>query len=263
MFKKSCLICTREFTVSWGGAKYCSRDCYHKATIKYSPKECPICKKQFLAHEKRTFCSRECWHKHLESRRITKVCLSCGNKFEVPPIFKSRRYCNKVCRLAKTQYATCERCGKRFRFSGHKRRHCSEICRRPPIISSCPTCGKTFRKTPTSPRQYCSRHCYHTFRGENRLEKRFRKTLEQLNIPFRQEVPFGRFYCVDFTVDNQKLAIEVDGDYWHDKNKDEKKDAFLRSLGWHVIRFKQSELDNAPDFKEFVVSRLTGERVIQ
>lgn len=257
--RKICAICGKQFNSLYANAKYCSRVCYHKSTIKYPTKQCPICKKQFLANPAvaTKFCSRKCWNKDLETKRIKKVCPACGKQFEVPHSYAKRfNYCSKKCRFSQANYTNCLRCGKTFRISRKDRHFCSEICRRPPIIVKCLSCGKAFRKTPTSLRLFCDRHCYHVFKGENRLEKRFRQTLEKLNIPFKQEVPFGRFYSVDFTIAKAKIAIEVDGDYWHNQKKDDKKDAFLRSLGWNVVRFKQSELDKAPNIGEFVLERL-------
>lgn len=43
-------------------------------------------------------------------------------------------------------------------------------------------------------------------------------------------------YCVDIAFPRKKVVIEIDGARWHkDKNKQKKRDKFLRSLGWKVF----------------------------
>lgn len=44
-------------------------------------------------------------------------------------------------------------------------------------------------------------------------------------------------YCLDIAVLNKKLAFEYDGSYWHDPEKDKKRDEVLDGLGWKTIRF--------------------------
>jgi very-short-patch-repair endonuclease len=49
---------------------------------------------------------------------------------------------------------------------------------------------------------------------------------------------------LDIAIPNLKINIEYDGIYWHTKNKttislsDEKRDKFLRSIGWRVFRIR-------------------------
>ena len=44
-------------------------------------------------------------------------------------------------------------------------------------------------------------------------------------------------YCLDIAVPDLKLCFEYDGSYWHDPEKDKKRDDVLSTLGWRVIRF--------------------------
>lgn len=47
----------------------------------------------------------------------------------------------------------------------------------------------------------------------------------------------------DFAHPELKIAIEGDGERWHmDVLKDERRDQYLRSLGWYVLRFRYDEL---------------------
>jgi len=50
-------------------------------------------------------------------------------------------------------------------------------------------------------------------------------------------------YCLDIAVPDLKLCFEYDGSYWHDKERDKKRDEVLEKMGWKVIRF----VDNLPE----------------
>jgi very-short-patch-repair endonuclease len=79
------------------------------------------------------------------------------------------------------------------------------------------------------------------------LERRVLRQLEALGLPVRTEVPAGR-WSIDFVVG--ALAIEADGDYWHGKpgvrERDARRDAELRTAGYTVLRFSESEIDADP-----------------
>ena len=49
-------------------------------------------------------------------------------------------------------------------------------------------------------------------------------------------------YCLDIAVPELKLCFEYDGSYWHDPEKDKKRDEVLQEMGWKVIRY----IDNLP-----------------
>ena len=49
-------------------------------------------------------------------------------------------------------------------------------------------------------------------------------------------------YCLDIAVPELKLCFEYDGSYWHDEERDKKRDEVLERMGWKVIRF----IDNLP-----------------
>lgn len=49
-----------------------------------------------------------------------------------------------------------------------------------------------------------------------------------------------------------KIAIEFDGAYWHNKNKDEKKDVLLKNKDYKIFRFKQNNKTNKNDIDNFI-----------
>jgi len=73
---------------------------------------------------------------------------------------------------------------------------------------------------------------------------------------------FG-FYVIDITMPDFKIAIEVDGDFWHvneqkgftlkydsqrrNKNNEKCKNSFILNRGWHLIRFWESDIKEHVD----------------
>ena len=70
-----CEWCGKEFTYypyRKGDVKYCSYDCYHKATRKYYVITCANCGKEIEVEAKkknRKFCSKECWDEYRRNRQ--------------------------------------------------------------------------------------------------------------------------------------------------------------------------------------------------
>ena len=62
---------------------------------------------------------------------------------------------------------------------------------------------------------------------------------------FKRQVPMGS-YVVDFCCQTRKLIVELDGGYHNNeknRNADAKRENYLMSRGYKVIRFWNSELD--------------------
>lgn len=226
---------------------------------------CAQCGREFYlfpsyAKEGRKYCSRECYKIATSANKITKICPQCGKPFEVN-IKIADRYtvCSRACRLAETKYITCERCGKIFASSkkGITRHFCSEECRRPPIFINCATCGKTFRIIPADTnRKFCSMSCYHKSQGETSIEKFTRIALNELCIPYIQEARIGR-YSIDFLLTDLRVALEIDGTYWHrDPKRDERKSRYLATYGWFVIRISDIEIKNTGNLSSLIVERI-------
>lgn len=85
-----------------------------------------------------------------------------------------------------------------------------------------------------------------TYRGPSTLEEKMEKALESTGIKYEREVKFKRFH-VDFLIREAKLAIECDGEYWHMlpkiQERDKRKEEFLQSLGYKVMRFSGKTMD--------------------
>lgn len=253
---------------------FCSRECYHRATVVYGDRQCPQCGITFsprrgskssasrtLGHN-RTYCTVACFRKSQGS--VAKTCPVCGKNFTVGPAVADRggvRTCSFACKTAETVYANCERCGKKFLICDRKRtdrRHCSEQCRRPPMYLNCQNCGIEFRKCPgRADKRFCSFACYRRFSGETLLESRVRSALELLGVQFKQEYQIGR-WSIDFALTSHKIAIEADGDYWHAQSvdRDARRDATLARAGWRVVRLSEGAVNDTKDLCQFIAARL-------
>jgi very-short-patch-repair endonuclease len=190
---------------------------------------------------------------------VSKVCPVCAKTFTVSAAVADRyTVCSRECRLASTKTVICQRCGKPFTCSEKRypRHYCSEECRRPPHYIECRVCGKTLRVSPgDTDRQFCSFACYRRSNGETMLEKTIRLALTDMGVNFIQEARMGR-YSVDFLLPDQRIALEVDGTYWHqDTKRDERKNHFLQSRNWIVCRITEEEIENTEHLDRLLVER--------
>ena len=67
---------------------------------------------------------------------------------------------------------------------------------------------------------------------------------------YRREHPIG-IYFADFAWVKKKKVIEIDGKYHLEKQrkeKDERKDEFLKKSGWKVLRIKFVDLQSNPRY---------------
>ena len=115
-------------------------------------------------------------------------------------------------------------------------------------IGICPVCGKEYRAISDfkDRRQiYCSHDCYMRSRLETTPEKIMREFLDKIGVVYKQEYKIGKYWA-DFYLPKYNAVIEVDGDYWHSlpdvKEKDTRKDKYLKSKGINVMHIKECEL---------------------
>ncbi len=58
---------------------------------------------------------------------------------------------------------------------------------------------------------------------------------------FRRQLPIGP-YIVDFACPSRRLVVEADGGQHAENTYDARRDAWLASQGWHVLRFWNQEI---------------------
>jgi len=62
--------------------------------------------------------------------------------------------------------------------------------------------------------------------------------LSKNNVEFEHQKKVGRYYP-DFVIGN--MIVEIDGQYWHNEEKDKKRDSFLQQNGYTVVRISTKE----------------------
>jgi very-short-patch-repair endonuclease len=88
-----------------------------------------------------------------------------------------------------------------------------------------PTLAQSLRGNPTD--------------AERRLWRALR--LRQLNVKFRRQVPIAP-YVVDFLSFEHRLIVEADGGQHADSEHDARRDAWLRSQGFRILRFWNNDI---------------------
>lgn len=83
------------------------------------------------------------------------------------------------------------------------------------------------------------------------IEQKMAELLCELNLVFAQQHLVRCKFLVDFFLPEYLVVIEADGDYWHSKpsqkKKDASKDKYLTSLGLKVLRVWGSEINSNPE----------------
>jgi very-short-patch-repair endonuclease len=100
-------------------------------------------------------------------------------------------------------------------------------------------------------RKMCSRNTVLGQNGrESKPEKALKESLRDLGyFGFSEQFAFDRF-SIDLVFEDVKLAIEVDGEYWHSLEKNKERDAIknrmLADCGWNLMRFPASKVYKDP-----------------
>jgi len=95
-------------------------------------------------------------------------------------------------------------------------------------------------------------------------EQKLYSVLSRLRVPYRlfaqfkQATPYSSNpYLLDFAYPEIGINLEADGDFWHSDpesiERDKQRDANLASMGWRVVRIKETALNNAVDEVEKIV----------
>ena len=66
------------------------------------------------------------------------------------------------------------------------------------------------------------------------------------NYKFRRQVPIGK-YIADFVCQDRKLIVELDGSQHEGSIHDQQRDMWLKSIGYHVLRFWNIDINQALD----------------
>ena len=77
------------------------------------------------------------------------------------------------------------------------------------------------------------------------LEASVDSVISEWGIEYHFNYMVGRYF-IDFAFPEQMVGIECDGAYWHrnTKERDSRRDAWLSSRGWTIIRLSENEIEN-------------------
>ncbi len=107
----------------------------------------------------------------------------------------------------------------------------------------------------------------------NKLEIAGYAILDEIGAEYERQALIASKFCVDAVVESKKVIIQFDGDYWHanpqqfpvpdDRQKrrialDKSQDAYLRKMGYTIIRIWEHEIKDTPALvKSTIVDILT------
>lgn len=95
-------------------------------------------------------------------------------------------------------------------------------------------------------------------------EQKLYSVLSRLRIPYRlfaqfkQATPYSNNpYLLDFAYPEIAVDLEADGDFWHSDpesvGRDKQRDSNLASMGWRVVRIKETALNSSVDEVEKII----------
>jgi very-short-patch-repair endonuclease len=207
---------------------------------------------------------------------VVRSCEVCHKEIRVWPSIVRRgggRFCSYRCRavvtgttLRKKRIRICELCGKEYRpahrtITRYCGRQCSALAKTKHhlIIRKCESCGRLFMCRPQDVERgfglVCSRQCngvrsiLRTPKQRTSIEVAVGSVLDELAIPYKPQVPIGRWTIADFLLPGH-VVIQCDGDYWHGsqkvKNRDANQDLQLNFMGYLIIRLKEKDIRSNP-----------------
>lgn len=174
LYNKTCKNCGETFESEKRFERFC---------VACKVRQCDQCNASFeMRSATQKFCSNKC---KIESLKVTKTCLYCGNDFRTR---HDSNYCSRSCtvkgtRGARLEKLECTNCGDEFERKAHEVKghkvgnFCSRSCwdsynsstkgekhhKYTSVEVSCSKCGKTFVRQPhamKSSKHYCSQECY-------------------------------------------------------------------------------------------------------
>lgn len=89
--------------------------------------------------------------------------------------------------------------------------------------------------------------------------------LQRIGATYIEQVKIAT-YWVDFLLPDQRIALEADGTYWHNRperqESDARKTALLEQRGWCVVHITDLELKHEPCPIQLLRERITIPRLM-
>ena len=103
-------------------------------------------------------------------------------------------------------------------------------------------------------------------RCESYIEKRLYNALARRGLYVETQIPCGK-YRIDLTIPEFRIAIECDGYAFHSspaqKRHDARKNRYLKSNGWYVIRFTGQDIVSHLPHVITTIEKVINKRVIK
>ena len=193
------------------------------------------------------YCSLECYRLSNRPQRKTGkliFCFWCNLEFYKPlsQIREIKNFCSTICReayQAKDKLIFhCKMCSSEFKWSKSR------------IGQTNPTyCTKECRlldKERLSEIGIQANILQQNKKGLNRLEIKGKEVLLDIGLNFKEQVLMFNKFLVDVLIEDKKLIIQWDGEYWHQKPKrkklDESQDAYMKKCGYQVLRITDRQV---------------------
>jgi very-short-patch-repair endonuclease len=241
----NCKYCGKEmnipqYRIDSGRGKFCSRYCLAKHTF-LGRKKPP----RTLEHRKKLGRAHIGQVPHNKGKLIKVLCEICHKEFEVWPSRFNKyppKYCSRKCQHESMRQIT---------GTNHK------LWKR--IQKQCEWCGKSVWVKPAKIHEfkYCSRQCQGTSRaakmakqsGPTSIEKLLMDEFDKAGIAYKFQYRIAN-WLVDIAIPSHRIAIEADGNYWHNninqQIKDRNKDHWLLAHKWEIYRFTESQIRISP-----------------
>ncbi len=210
----------------------------------------------------RQYCSLECYRNGKRPNRLKGASVPCkqcgvdvyrvdatGDVFCGKPCHDAHQSRNKISRVCKT-------CGVQFKWSAsrlnqHDPKYCSLPCR-----TACAD-WKLNAVIAGNLKQQNSK-------APTRLEVAGSALLDQIGMPYQQQVLIAGKFTVDAVLHEKMIVIQWDGNYWHGYRAandntplqtrqakrsalDKSQDAYMAKCGYVVLRFWEHEVFNQPE----------------
>lgn len=199
-------------------------------------RNCPICNTEYLAdltrlkHGRQTTCSRDCSYHYradLQKSSAELSCPICGTSFIRPPSQLAKRgpsFCSLKCRGKGQTIGLTRRKKPSYTEDSKERQRANGRIQIAKALAKLKADDYASLKTPerrkTSSEMMIARIREGKINRRSKLEILVQEKLEEYQIEYIPQYTIrddrGRYVaCLDFYIPNSKLALEVNGTYWH------------------------------------------------
>ena len=189
-------------------------------------------------------------HNKYKLRKFT--CLGCGKEVEMRRMASRTKYCSRICwykskdrpQLKTGNLVKCLLCGKEvYKPKNQLDRVSNSFCSQ--------SCANRYQKE-TDQKDGMRKNGIKSIlkqlksKKPTKLEIAGNKILKEIGIQFEEQVPMFEKFIVDVLIEEKKIVIQWDGEYWHlkkiNEDRDNSQDAYLKKCGYKVLRYTDKQI---------------------